>query len=243
MDGLPSFLGCRMPDFFCDPTPDGLAALNDADSAHALRALRLRPGDALRVVLSGKRYEAILEVIGSKAYARLGQELASSEAVTRITLYQGLPKGDKLDQIVRQSTELGVHKIVPCLFSRCVARPERGGGKIERLNIIAREAAMQAGRTRIPEVEDILGYKELCERVGKHEQALIPYEMEKGLSLRDSWHGAKDIALIIGPEGGFSREEVLGLKAIPITLGKRILRTETAGIAAIAMLLATANDY
>ena len=102
---------------------------------------------------------------------------------------------------------------------------------------------MQSGRAWIPAVENFLDYKEVCERINKHEQALIPYENEKELSLWDAWQGARDIALIIGPEGGFTQEEVLGLKATPITLGKRILRTETAGVAAIAMLLATANDF
>jgi 16S rRNA (uracil1498-N3)-methyltransferase len=232
-----------MPDFFCETAADGLAALNEADSAHAQRALRLRPGDALRVVLSGQRYEAVFEVIGGMAYARLGQELPSSETSTRITLYQGLPKGDKLDQIVRQATELGVHKIVPCLFSRCVAGPEKGIGRMERLNKIAREAAMQSGRAQIPKVADVLDFKALREQVGKHEQSLIPYELESSLSLRNAYHGAQDVAIVIGPEGGFTREEVISLKATPITLGRRILRTETAGIAVIAMLLAVANDF
>ncbi|NLW20558.1 MAG: 16S rRNA (uracil(1498)-N(3))-methyltransferase [Clostridiales bacterium] len=231
-----------MPDFFTEGATGDLATLSPEDSHHALRVLRLRPGDHIRVSVQGQRYEARLEAKGNLAAARLLKPLGSSEARTRITLYQGWPKGDKLDLVVRQAVELGVFAIVPCVFSRCVSRPEPGK-RMDRLNKIAREAAMQSGRTIIPRVEAPIGYEKLKGRLARHEQALLAYELAGGQSLRAAYRGALDLGLVIGPEGGFTPQEVEGLPAQAVSLGPRILRTQTAGIAAIAMLLALNDDF
>jgi len=232
-----------MPDFFCGPETDGLAPLGPEDARHALRVLRMRPGDAMKAVVGGRRYRATLETRGDAAFARLLSPLPGSEARTAITLYQGLPKGEKLEQVVRQATELGVFAIVPCVFARSVPRPEGEGRKADRLNRIAHEAAMQSGRTVVPRVEDTLGFEALLARLPRHGQALVPYEMERGQTLRAAYRGADDVALVIGPEGGFTPEEIRAMPAVPVTLGPRVLRTETAGVAAIAMLLALADDF
>ena len=102
---------------------------------------------------------------------------------------------------------------------------------------------MQSGRAVIPKVESPISYAELIGRLKQHGQALVPYELENSASLREVYQGALDVALVIGPEGGFTEEEIRGMPALPLTLGPRILRTETAGAAAIAMLLALANDF
>ena len=102
---------------------------------------------------------------------------------------------------------------------------------------------MQSGRTLIPEVEEPLPFFDLIGRLSLHAQALVAYEAELALSLRDAYRGAGDVALVIGPEGGFTPEEIREMPARPVTLGPRILRTETAGIAAAAMLLALADDF
>jgi 16S rRNA (uracil1498-N3)-methyltransferase len=232
-----------MPDFFAEQIRGSIAKLSKEDSRHALRVLRLKSGENIHVSVQGKRYQAVLEVDTEQALARITQELPSNEPRTRITLYQGWPKGDKLDQIVRQSTELGVHAIIPCMFARCVARPNQDSRRIERLNRIAREAAMQSGRTLIPQVKSPITFTELCKCLQQHEQALVPYELENSSNLSQVYRGAVDAAVVIGPEGGFTEEEIQGMPALPLTLGHRILRTETAGIAAIAMLLALANDF
>lgn len=231
-----------MPDFFADSIENGLAPLTSEDGRHALKSLRLRENERIRVVVDGRRYEALLEERGGTAFARILGELPSTEAGTRVTLYQGWPKGDKMEQIVRQACEIGAFRIVPVLFSRSVSRPENSK-RIERLRRIAREAAMQSGRTLIPEVTDLITPDELNARLPAHALALVPYELEKGRSLRDACQGQKDIGLVIGPEGGLAEQEVLGMPALPVTLGPRILRTETAGIAALAMLLALNNDF
>ncbi|NLX83927.1 MAG: 16S rRNA (uracil(1498)-N(3))-methyltransferase [Clostridiales bacterium] len=232
-----------MPDFFAEEIVEQTAVLSKEDSHHALRVLRIKPGELIRVSVNNHRYEASLEVRDDTVVARILQEVRSSEAKTRITLYQGWPKGDKMDQIVRQATELGAYAIVPCIFSRCVARPEQAHKRIERLNKITREAAMQSGRTLIPVVEGLLDFDTLCERLQQHGQALVPYELAGEMSLRTVHQDVRDIAIVIGPEGGFTADEIKQLPAVPVTLGPRILRTETAGIAAIAMLLALADDY
>jgi len=231
-----------MPDFFTDQLEDGFALLSPEDSHHALRVLRLKPGELVRVSVNGQRFEAALEAKGGQASARVLKAISSSEPRTRITLYQGWPKGDKLDLVVRQAAELGVFAIVPCVFARCVSRPEPGK-KMDRLNKIAREAAMQAGRTLIPQVEPPIMYDELVGRLKRHEQALVAYELPLGQSLRQAYTGAADVGLVIGPEGGFTPQEIEGMPAAAVSLGPRILRTQTAGIAAIAMLLALNDDF
>lgn len=231
-----------MSNFFVERMAGERLPLTPEDSHHALRVLRLKPGDQIHVNVAGRRYQADLEVQEGAAFAFITGEEASTEAATRITLYQGWPKGDKLDLIVRQATELGVHAVVPCLFARCVARPEQTGKRVERLNRIAREAAMQAGRTLVPRVYELMPFEAVCQRLTAHEQALLPYEQARGATIMSAYQGARDVAILIGPEGGFTEEEVAALPAQAVTLGKRILRTETAGVAAMAMLLAAAND-
>lgn len=231
-----------MSNFFVERMAGERLPLTPEDSHHALRVLRLKPGDQIHVNVAGRRYQADLEVQEGAAFAFITGEEASTEAATRITLYQGWPKGDKLDLIVRQATELGVHAVVPCLFARCVARPEQTGKRVARLNRIAREAAMQAGRTLVPRVYELMPFEAVCQHLTAHEQALIPYEQARGATIMSAYQGARDVAILIGPEGGFTEEEVAVLPAQAVTLGKRILRTETAGVAAMAMLLAAAND-
>ncbi|MGI6725036.1 MAG: RsmE family RNA methyltransferase [Christensenellales bacterium] len=232
-----------MPKFFGERITQDLISLSPEDSHHALRVLRLRPGDTVRVSAQGLHFNARLEVDHQQVRARILDELASNEARTRITLYQGWPKGDKLDQIVRQSTELGVAAFVPVLFARCVARPDQAGKRLERLNKIAREAAMQSERTIIPPVLAPISAAELPTRLQKHALALVLYENERHQTLASVLNGQADLALVIGPEGGLTAEEVAAMGAQPVTLGPRVLRTETAGIAAIAMALALNRDF
>jgi 16S rRNA (uracil1498-N3)-methyltransferase len=232
-----------MPKFFGERITQDLISLSPEDSHHALRVLRLRPGDTVRVSAQGLHFNALLEVDNQQVRARILDELASNESRTRITLYQGWPKGDKLDQIVRQSTELGVAAFVPVLFARCVARPDQAGKRLERLNKIAREAAMQSERTIIPPVLAPISAAELPTRLQKHALALVLYENERHQTLASVLNGQADLALVIGPEGGLTAEEVAAMGAQPVTLGPRVLRTETAGIAAIAMALALNRDF
>ena len=230
--------------FYSDDIVGNAVRLNEEDAQHALKSLRLRDGANIVLVVNGKRYAALLEVRGREVWANLTVELPGTEARTRITLYQGLVKGDKMDDIIRQCTEVGVHKIVPCLFARSVARPkaDQMQPRLLRWRKIAREAAMQSGRTIIPEVGELLTFASMTTELEKHRQALVPWEEATAKSLPEAYDGSRDIAVVIGPEGGMEPDEITQMKATPVTLGPRILRADTAGVVAIAALLAVAGD-
>lgn len=233
--------------FFAERIGDDAAVLCVEEAAHALRVLRLQPGDSCQAILEGRLFEARLERTAPEVTLRLLRELPSPEPSVRVTLYQGLAKGDKMDWIVQKCTEAGACAIVPVLFSRCVTQWELkdAGKKLTRLKRIAAEAAKQSGRALIPEIGEPLSLKALCGALPRHALALTPWEEEKRGGIAAQLAGQKDIAVIIGPEGGIAPEEIALLKeagAVPVTLGPRILRTETAGLASlIALMTLTGN--
>ena len=221
------------------------------EAAHAARVLRLSPGDGVEVSDGeARRFSAVLERADKSCVsARLGEELPAHEAPVRVTLYQGFPKADKLDFVVQKATELGAARIVPVVMNRCVARPEGKGKKQERLLRIALEATKQCGRARVPEVTGAMSFKEALLDMVARELMLIPWEEARDVNLA-AVHGAhpeaRDIGLLIGPEGGISPEEARAVceaaGGIPLTLGGRILRTETAAVAALAVTMSLWGD-
>ena len=229
-----------MPLFFPEKVENGLALLSPEDSHHALKVLRLRPGSQVQTAFLGRRFAGELLIQNGLAAIRQQEELSSTESPLKVTLYQGLPKGDKLESVARAATELGVRAIVPCLFSRCVVKnaDEKDQKRRQRLQKIIREAAMLSFRTELPEIGELLDFEALCERLKDHQLALVPWEEAAEAALPAAPDGITDIAIVIGPEGGITPEEIGRLPARPVTLGPRILRTETAGAAAIAMLMA-----
>ena len=219
------------------------------DARHAAQVMRLQPGEEIYAVdEGGRRFLATLESVSKAAStAVLKQELPDNEPPVRITLYQGLPKADKLDMIAQKLTELGVARIAPVKMERCVVKlDERDGVKRrERLQKIAREAAKQCKRGRAPDVLAPQTFKQLREDMARHDLLLVPWEDAQGFGMKAAYEAfpeAKDIGIVIGPEGGMSEAEVRALEELgakQITLGPRILRTETAAVAscALAMLL------
>jgi 16S rRNA (uracil1498-N3)-methyltransferase len=174
-------------------------------------------------------------------------------AGTRITLFQGMPKGAKMDEIVRKSTELGVYRIVPVMAARSVPDAKNGISKtkLERWRRIAEEAARQSNRFSIPSVSDIISFQDAASglktaglKTGNYDLILTLYELEDKQTLKNALRKKElkspEIAVFIGPEGGFEEEEVETLVkagAETVTIGETILRTETAGPAAIAMII------
>ena len=224
----------------------GFAHLTAEDARHAARVLRMAPGDEAEVFLEGKRYLAeISAMTGEDVTLRLLSELPSTEARLRVTLYQGLPKADKMELIIQKAVELGAERIVPVAMSRCVVRLDQRDGlkKQERWQKIAREACKQSGRCVMPAVDAPVSFRELLERLPGHDAAVVPWEDARGYSLnrfRQEHPQMSSLGVVIGPEGGMSGEEVAAMEAagcLPVTLGPRILRTETAGLAAIAALM------
>lgn len=224
---------------------DGLVRLNAEDAHHAQRVLRMGVGDEAHIFCQGRRYAAAIASMEDGVSLRILQELPSTEAALRITLYQGLPKADKMELIVQKAVELGACRVVPVAMSRCVVQlsGKDGGKKQERWQKIAREACKQSGRCTMMPVDTPISFKELLRRLPQHAAAIVPWEDAQGYSLpqfHQEHPTAKDVAIVIGPEGGMSAEEVAQMRSAacqPITLGPRILRTETAGLATISALM------
>ncbi len=220
--------------------------LTPEDTHHALRVLRLRPGEEVELIAEGKRFSALLEEApDNRLSARVQRELPSTEPRLEITLFQGLPKADKMEWIIQKAVELGVRRIVPVRMSRCVVRLDERDAlrKQERWQRIAREAGKQAGRCLIPEVALPLNPSDLSREAERLDACAVPWEecRETGpLAFRAAHPDLKTLGIVIGPEGGIAPEEMALLSPVcqPLTLGRRILRTETAGLAAAAAFLA-----
>jgi 16S rRNA (uracil1498-N3)-methyltransferase len=169
---------------------------------------------------------------------------SGTEPETMVTLYQCIPKQSKMEQIIQKSVELGVHRIVPVRSERSVPKPSGSDGKLPRWRKIAEAACKQSGRGAIPEVADYMELKDIPASAADADLILLPYEQERSVSIKsvlrqEASSSANTLALIIGPEGGFAEKEITLLKdagAQICTLGKTILRTETAGPAALAMI-------
>ena len=234
--------------FYADPFPGpgSLVYLSPEDARHAVTVLRLKPGQHIEIISDFRRWEAeIAEAAGNTVSAAILSCLPSTEASLSVTLYQGLPKADKMDMIVQKATELGVVRIVPVLMSRCVVRPDPKDvpRKLERWRKIAREAGKQSGRCLIPEISEPVTLNRIADPANLPELNVVPWEEAAGygpLSFRSDHPVLSSLGIVIGPEGGIEPDEVSRLQSagfVPITLGKRILRTETAGLAAVSSFM------
>ncbi len=227
------------------------ASLCEEDAHHATRVLRMKPGEDCELFSEGKRYLGeIASIVEGDVQVRITGELPSTEAKLRITLYQGLPKADKMELIVQKSVELGACAVVPVAMSRCVVQLDAKDGrkKQERWQKIAREACKQSGRCDMMQVAEPLSFKQLLARLPEHEAAIVPWEDARGYSLarfHAEYPDITDLAIVIGPEGGMSEEEIARMKEAncrSVTLGPRILRTETAGLCAMSALFCLYGD-
>jgi 16S rRNA (uracil1498-N3)-methyltransferase len=168
------------------------------------------------------------------------------ELPSKITLFQGLPKGDKMDLIVQKAVELGASEIVPVAMKRCVVKldQKKESSRLKRWNAISESAAKQAKRMIIPQVTPVMTFSQALEKGKKCDVLLMPYELARGMGetrkiLQDIRPG-QSVAVFIGPEGGFAQEEARMAEAAGasfLTLGKRILRTETAGMTMLSILM------
>ena len=215
---------------------------------HIRNVLRMRAGEELLAADGqGSEYRCILrELQDSEIRAEICRKLSgSAELPSRITLFQGLPKSDKMDLIIQKCVELGVFRIVPVTTKRTVVKldAKKEESRRKRWTAVSESAAKQSGRGIIPEISGVRGFKEAVEEAGELDVCLIPYEKAENMArTREILSGipaGASIGVFIGPEGGFEEEEVreaMEAGARPITLGRRILRTETAGMAVLAML-------
>lgn len=236
----------RYPRFFSDNIdPDSDTIIIDGEDAkHITSVLRMKKGD--KAIICDKNctdYLCELEA-GDKGYAEFRiteSRRNSAEPDVEITLYQAVPKNDKLDFIVQKATELGATRIVPFISKRCVSKPDSKSAdkKVQRLQRICYEASKQCGRGIIPEVMPFTDFKTAVNSIDSDTTALIFYECG-GEKLKNIDLSKKKIAIFIGSEGGFEKEEIdyaISKGFISAYLGERILRCETAPIAALAVLM------
>lgn len=234
--------------FYADPdrSSENLVYLTPEDARHAAVVLRLKAGQHIEIIKDNGRWEGeIVSVNSAEVRIRILSSLPSTEPALSITLYQGLPKYDKMELIIQKATELGAVRIVPLLMSRCVVRPDPKDmiRKLDRWRKIAREAGKQSGRCVIPEITDLFTLNQLTHTDLPSDINVVPWEEASGfgpLAFRNRYPALVSLGILIGPEGGIDKQEISALRSVgflPITLGKRILRTETAGFAAISSFL------
>ncbi len=211
------------------------------DARHIARALRMRPGELIEVVLAGQAYQAeLLAVSAETVTARLGRQLPDSESPLEIYLYQALPKGDKMELIVQKATELGVKEVVPLLSDRVVVKwkDSSGGQRLRRWQRIAEEAAKQSRRLVVPTIRKPMSLEQLPVRTDR--LRLVAWELSaQPLADLLAERQPSAVDLVVGPEGGLSEDEVEHLGELGfhgVSLGPRILRTETAALVLLAVL-------
>lgn len=226
----------------------------DGERAHHLGdVLRVKTGERVYAVCSDNnlRYEcSVSECRSDKTLKLLIEDVqsASSELPVRITLFQGMPKSDKLEYVIQKAVELGVYRIVPVMTRRSVVKlsDDKAEKKCARWNLIAKSAAVQSMRDYVPQVSLPMSFGEALSEAEKCDTILMPYELAEGMDeTREQLEQIRsgdpsDIAVFIGPEGGFDTEEVDRARSSGgriITLGKRILRTETAPVTILSWLI------
>jgi 16S rRNA (uracil1498-N3)-methyltransferase len=218
-----------------------------ADDARKLvTVLRKRTGDRVQVVDSGGvAYAATLDVDAREVSATLDEQLSGGEveASLAVTIAQAVPKGQKMDLVVEKATELGAFAIVPVRSARVIGH-DTSPAKVERWRRIARSAAQQSGRMRVPEIPDVLDWDALLATFSRYDRVFVPWELAEPAPLRAAFEsglaGARSVLVAIGPEGGFSAGEIERARAagaVTVSLGHRILRTETAALVVLSAIL------
>ena len=241
-----------MYQFFVEPTQiqDKKIIITGKDFNHIKNVLRMKPGEELSVSngIDGKEYRGIIEefsedeVMCTLAFVKEdGVELPS-----KVYLYQGLPKADKMELIIQKAVELGVYEIIPVATKRAVVKldEKKSKSKIARWQAISEAAAKQSKRAIVPNVAEVLSFKEALKDCQKADIKVIPYELAEGMDrtkeIISSLKPGQDVAIFIGPEGGFDDGEIenaIETGVVPVTLGKRILRTETAGFTILSWIM------
>lgn len=239
-----------MYQFFVEDEQIGRAfiTITGADVNHIKNALRMKPGEKIRISnQKGRDYFCeISEVADDFVQAEiLKNEAPSTELSGKIYLFQGIPKGDRMETVIEKAVELGVYEIIPVAMRRCVVKldAKKESARIKRWQKLSETAAKQSKRSRIPKIHEIMNYQEAAEYALQCDVCLVPYENEMGMKkTKEALSSIKpgdSVAVLIGPEGGFSKEEIEFVKDRMhlISLGRRILRTDTAGIAVMAAMM------
>lgn len=240
-----------MYQFFVKPEQiaENKVFITGSDVNHIRHVLRMSQGEQIRVC-DGQGRELLCSIECFETNCVTASVLDSNqertELCSRIHLYQGLPKSDKMELVIQKAVELGVFRVVPVITRRTIVKLEgkKEKARVERWNKIAESAAKQSQRSLVPRVGELVSFTQALDQVKGFQLCLIPYELEQGMEgtmqALNQVRADMDIAVFIGPEGGFEKEEIsqaMEAGALPVSLGKRILRTETAGLAALSVLM------
>ena len=222
------------------------------DVKHIKDVLRLRLGDSIELVSQGYLFQVSIKDISKSQILTeiINKSLGENEAKTQIRLYQGLAKGSKMETIFQKGTEIGIKEFYPIITKRTVVKlgdKKKEANKITRWNTITEEAAKQAKRDQIPRVNEVQTFNEILDFLKDQDHILVAYEDEDKKSIKQVLNKIQgnEINIIIGPEGGFDQEEIQRLRDIGaeiVSLGSRILRTETAGLVTASLILYEKDD-
>jgi len=233
---------------------DSGAIIDGEDVKHIYKVLRLKVGEKVSINnCEGKEYIGEITLIDKKVVNinLLEQSSINNESPIQVFLFQGMPKSSKMDLIVQKNTELGVKVITPIITERVVVKTELSEfKKVDRWNRIALEACKQCKRSLIPQINVPIEFEQLLKEIVHMDLVVVPYENEEGYGIKrlvkdiDKKNIVK-VAIIIGPEGGFEESEILKLTEVGariVTLGPRILRTETAGFTCLSLIMYELGD-
>ena len=237
-----------MYNFFAENREGERFTITGADFNHIKNVLRMKEGDTFLVSYEGKSHLCTLsEILFDCVIADIIEEnYRETELPIKLYLFQGLPKADKMELIIQKCAELGVFEIIPTEMNRCVVKldDKKKKAKRERWQSISESAAKQSKRNVIPEICDVLSFKDALKKAEELDMLLVPYENKDGMkATKDALLKIKSgmsVGIFVGPEGGFEEfevEDAIKMGGIPVSLGKRILRTETAAIAASTMCM------
>lgn len=226
--------------------------ITGSDVNHIRNVLRMKSGDKVRISDNcGRDYLCeITEITAELVKLRISEPCDNTELPVKITLFQGLPKSDKMELIIQKAVELGVNEIIPVTMKNCVVKldEKKAKAKQSRWQAIAESAAKQSKRSMIPKIGEVMTFFQAVQYAEAMEVKLVPYENERGMAqtreILGSIEKGMQIAVFIGPEGGFDASEIALVKEnmTLISLGNRILRTETAGLAVLSMLIFAIED-
>ncbi len=222
--------------------------ITGGDVNHIKNVLRMRPGETIRVSnQKGQDYFCKISEVGEDFVQAdiLETEAATTELPGKIYLFQGIPKGDRMEYVIEKAVELGVYEIIPVRMRYCVVKldEKKQQAKLKKWQALAMAAAKQSKRSLVPNIHPVMSYKEAIAYAFQSEACLIPYENENGMegtkAALKKIRGKESVSILIGPEGGFAPEEIEAVKSRGevISLGKRILRTDTAAITAMSMVM------
>lgn len=240
--------------FFVEPEQirEDIVIITGSDVNHIRNVLRMKSGEQVRISdnCGGDYLCEIQEITAEQVALHILETCANTELPVKVTLYQGLPKSDKMELIIQKAVELGVSEIVPVSMKNCVVKldEKKAKSKQSRWQSIAESAAKQSKRSVIPIVGAVMTFAQAVEQAKNMDVRLVPYEQERGMAYTraslDSIKKGDEVAIFIGPEGGFAPSEIELVRDDMklISLGNRILRTETAGLATLAMLIFAIED-